>query len=202
MRSVQVRSSLGGVKPAPVVVLACVVLMAGCGGSRRSILSKGLGPAPGSQRFTVTDASARLDARNMRARWERDITRRGRDAPTEQFANLPVQLFMQRLRTAAAHYRFTVKTAEFLKPRESAPLVVIQTRDYLGLARAIRLVEKSLDPHTGGNDLTGWAFEGFYLEAQDERGVPFAVVANALRGPHAYGSQWARSEELFPFPHG
>jgi len=80
--------------------------------------------------------------------------------------------------------------------------VVVETRHYLAVARAIPKIERSLDPHTGADDRTGWAYEGFYFEARDERGVPFVIVSNAMRGPSAGGGQWARSEELFPFPHG
>jgi hypothetical protein len=179
--------------------LVVVVVAAACGGSRRSILYRGVASRPGP-RFTVSDANARRDAGSMRARWLTDVGRRGHEDAT-RFSNLPVQRFLSRLREAAARYHFTVERVELLRPRQLAPLVIVQTRNYLGLARAIRPIESALDPHRGGNDLTGWAFEGIFLEAQDERGVPFLAVENALRGPHAYGGQWARSEELFPFPH-
>jgi hypothetical protein len=45
-------------------------------------------------------------------------------------------------------------------------------------------------------------YEGFFLEAQDERGVPFLSVYNFWRGQHKGGGQGARSEALFPFSHG
>jgi hypothetical protein len=54
----------------------------------------------------------------------------------------------------------------------------------------------------GSNGTRGRRYEGFYLEAQDERGVPFLGVYNFWRGNHKGGGQWARSEPLYPFQHG
>lgn len=51
-----------------------------------------------------------------------------------------------------------------------------------------------------GEDWNGWDYEGFFLGAQDEQGEPFLAVYNAWRA-HG-GGQWARSEALYPFPHG
>jgi len=42
-------------------------------------------------------------------------------------------------------------------------------------------------------------FEGFYVRAEDEHGVPF-IVDNFWRVSDGGGGQWARSD--FPFPHG
>ena len=62
---------------------------------------------------------------------------------------------------------------------------------------------RRLDPKVAtGDDRSGWRYEGFYFEADDEHGVPFLLVFNFLRGPHAGGGQWARSDALFPFAHG
>jgi hypothetical protein len=41
----------------------------------------------------------------------------------------------------------------------------------------------------------------FSLEAEDADGRPAFALANAFRGTYQ-GSQWARSERLFPFAHG
>ncbi len=150
----------------------------------------------------ITAATARRDAKRIRARWVADIVRRGRQEPTQRFANLRASEFRRRLDAAAARYDLTVKSVRLLHPRQVAPLVIVQTHHDLALARAIPAIEKSLDPHTGHNDQRGWAFEAFLFEAQDERGVPFVVIENAFRGGNGYGGQWARSEALFPFAHG
>lgn len=181
-------------------VIAATGLTAGCAGSR-SILYSGLGAA-GQSRTIVTDAAALQDVHRNHAQWVADIARRAREDPGQRFANLSTREFRLRLAAAAARYHFTVKQVQFLHPRQVAPVVIIQTRRYLALARAVPAIEKSLDPHTGHSDQRGWAFEAFFLEAQDERGVPFIVVTNRLRGPSPGGGQWARSDQLYPFVHG
>jgi hypothetical protein len=86
--------------------------------------------------------------------------------------------------------------ARYLRPLQGAPMVVVQTRHPLLLARAAPKIERFLDPYRGK-----WAYEAFYFEAEDGRNVPMFAFANANRGT-VMGSQWARSESLYPFDHG
>lgn len=191
-------ATLVGVGAAVVTVAG---LMAGCAGSR-SILYGGLSGPAGQSKTVVTDAAALHDVRLNHAQWAADIARRASEDPGQRFANLSARVFRLRLAAAAARYHFTVKQVQFLHPRQVAPLVIIQTRRYLAITRGLPAIESSLDPHTGHSDQRGWAFEAFFLEAQDERGVPFIVVSNSLRGPRPGGGQWARSDQLYPFAHG
>jgi hypothetical protein len=71
-------------------------------------------------------------------------------------------------------------------------MVVVKTRHPRALSRAANKIERFLDPLHAGK----WAYEGFYFEAEGA----FAF-ANANRGT-VMGSQWARSERLYPFEHG
>jgi hypothetical protein len=178
------------------LICAVAVVAAGCANSR-SILYSGYSVGSLGTRHVISDTAASDDVQLQLARWVTDIARRGREHPSQRFANLSVRQVRERLGAAAAHYRFTVERLRFFHPRQLEPLVILQTRHYLALARAIPAIERSLNP-----DVTGWAFEGFFLEAQDERGVPFITAHDALRGPDGYGSQWARSDQLFPFAHG
>jgi hypothetical protein len=57
-----------------------------------------------------------------------------------------------------------------------------------------------LDPHAGHADQSGWTYEGFYFQGNDERGIPFVIVSDLTRG-QVEGSQFARSEELYPYAH-
>ena len=183
---------------ASAFVLAAVV--AGCGNSR-SILYKGVAPG-GGPRIVISDATAIRDGKAIRKRWLAEIAQAGRESPEPRFHNLPASRLRSRLAAAAARYDFTVKRVQFLHPRQLAPLVIVQTRRYLTMARAYgSVLYKSLDPLSTGRR-PKQVFEAFLFEAQDERGVPFFVVSNVLRGPHAHGSEWARSEELYPGPHG
>jgi hypothetical protein len=131
-----------------------------------------------------------------------EITRRAREDPSERFDNLSARQLRQRLAEEATRYHFTIEQVRLLHPRQVAPLVTIRTRRYLAFAHALPSIETSLDPHIGHNDRAGWAFEGFFLEAQDERGVPFLAVFNFMRGSGPGGGQWARSDQLYPFAHG
>src|SRR5437764_7266734 len=181
-------------------LIFAVGLVSGCGGSSRSVLYSGVSLDGGPKRV-VTDAAAAHDVRAVHAQWLAEITRRAGEDPGQRFANLPAQQLRLRLAKAAARYHFTVKKVQLLHPRQVAPVIIIQTRRYLALAHAIPAIENSLDPHTGPSDQAGWAFEGFLLEAQDERGVPFLDVFNFERGSGPGGGQWARSDQLYPFLH-
>lgn len=182
-------------------VVFAVGSLSGCGGSSRSVLYSGVSLTGGPKRI-VTDAAAVRDVRAVRAQWLAEITRRAGEDPSQPFANLSAQQLRLRLAKAAARYHFTVKKVELLHPRQSAPLIIVRTRRYLALAHAAPAIETALDPYTGHGDQTRWAFEGFFLEAQDERGVPFLDVFNFERGSGPGGGQWARSDQLYPFAHG
>jgi len=77
-------------------------------------------------------------------------------------------------------------------PKQLAPEVVVRTTNYVELGQATgRILERLM---------TG--YEGYYFEADDERGVPFIYVAKARRGPSGTGRYWARSDAVAPFVHG
>lgn len=182
-------------------VIVAAGLLSGCGGSR-SILYSGVSGDLSGHKTVITDAAASHDGQAVRAQWVAEIMRRARQDPSERFANLSARELRGRLAELATRYHFTVKQIQLLHPRQVAPLLIIQTRRYLAFAHAVPAIEKSLDPHLGHDDRTGWAFEGFFLEAQDERGVPFLAVSNFMRGSGPGGGQWARSDQLYPFAHG
>jgi hypothetical protein len=144
----------------------------------------------------ISDGEARHAGQVARQQWLADLTRRAREHPLRRFDNpSPVEL-RSGLNELAGRYGFEVVAAEVLHPRQDAPLVVVRTTHYRDLARATPAILERLDPRRGG-----WRYEGFFWEAQDERGVPFLVASTLARGQVA-GSQWARSEALFPYVHG
>ena len=186
------------------VVLLCGLTLAGCGGSSRSILMSGISPpGPIGPKTVIDDATALRVARGIEKKWRVDIAQRAHEAPSEHYANLPTARVRQLLAAAAHRYGFTVKTVRFLRPRQLAPLVVVQTTHYEALARAFGRFDKSLNPlRDRRTDGLAGAFEGFFFEAQDERGVPFFVMYDAIRGVSGYGGQWARADALYPGLHG
>lgn len=181
-----------------MATLATAVVVAGCGDSR-SILYSGvsIGASTGHPRV-VTDAEAVRAGRTVRSFWRSNLAN-GKLGPA---SSVSPRQFRSRLARAANRYSFTVEGVRFVRVRgRIAPLVIVETDSYLAFARATPAIERSLDPLTNTtNNATGerfWSFPGFYLEARDERGVPFLIVDNFPSG----GGQWARSDQLFPFAH-
>jgi hypothetical protein len=135
--------------------------------------------------------------------WHANLRAGVRADPRRQFQNPSLATLASRLRLAARRYRFTVVKVEIFHPRQAAPLVVIQAKDRHALAASVPAIRKLIDPKKRTNDdRTGWAYEGFLLEALDGRGIPFVAVHNWWRGPHAGGGQWAVDPSLYPYPHG
>ena len=105
----------------------------------------------------------------------------------QSFPSPPVRTFRRRLTVAARRWHFHVLEQRYLRPLQGAPLVVVRTRDPARLARAGGAIR---------DFLAGRRYEGFYFEVKGA----FAF-ATAYRGTWE-GSQWARAEGLYPFPHG
>ena len=186
-----------------VAIVAAIVaaFTSGCG-SHRSVLDEGVRLGSSGHVHRVGVAEAKKDVREAQAEWEREITSRARAHPRRTFANLPPPVLRARLAALARRYDFEVTSVQLRRPRQLAPRIVVRTRQYVELAHATPVILKQLDPKASTNDdRTGWRYEGFFFEADDEDGVPFLATFNFWRGPGAGGGQWARSERLYPFPH-
>jgi hypothetical protein len=182
--------------------LLVVVVAAGCG-SHRSVLDEGVGVGPQATRHKVSAAETVRAGRISRPQWRQEIAKRAREAPRERFANLAPSLLRQRLAEAARRYDFEIVSVRLLRPRRLAPEVVVRTKHYLRLARSTGKILTALNPRLPArDDRHGWEYEAFYFEVRDEHDVPFLLAFTAMRGSGAEGGQWARSERLFPFPHG
>jgi hypothetical protein len=107
----------------------------------------------------------------------------------------------ERLADAASEFGFRVLKVELIPAPDGAPLVIVESTHAEQFSRDTPAIFQLLDPKMDiGEDWNGWDYEGFFLGAQDEQGEPFLAVFNFWRA-HG-GGQWARSEELYPFPHG
>ncbi len=137
----------------------------------------------------------------MRAAWLQEVAKRAREDPHARFANLPRRVFLARLHRLQFRYGFRVVERRMLRPVQDAPLLIVQTaRDPKSFSSGVPTIQRSLDPKAlTGNDRTGWAYEGFYLEVRDARGTPLLAVFNYWRGPHAGGGQWASEPSLYPY---
>jgi hypothetical protein len=110
----------------------------------------------------------------------------------QHFQSPPEPVFRKRLAAAAMRWHFRVLDARYLRPLQGVPMVVVQTRRPLRLARAAGELREFLQFR---------AYEAFYFEAEDASNVRAFLFADAFRGTYE-GSQWARSEALYPFSHG
>jgi hypothetical protein len=137
----------------------------------------------------------------VRTEWLREVAKRAGEGPHARFGNLPRHVFLARLRRLHLRYGFRVVETWILRPVQDAPLVVVQTaRDPKSFSRDVQAIQRSLDPKARtGDDRTGWAYEGFYLEVRDTHGTPFLAVFNYWRGPHVGGGQWASNPSLYPY---
>jgi hypothetical protein len=152
---------------------------------------------------SVPAKKATAIARRARGDWQQILEANARNDPSAQFDNLTKDEFLARVREAAAEYDFQVVGVRWLEPVQAAPLLVVQAEDPRRFAQDVPAVLRSLDPQAPvGEDWEGRAFEGFFFEARDARGVPFLAVFNHWRGSDRGGGQWARGEDLYPFEHG
>jgi hypothetical protein len=134
--------------------------------------------------------------------WRETLAANAEDDPAARFDNLTEDEFLARLQEAAQEYGFRVVETRWLRPLQTAPLVVVEADDPGSLARDVPAILRLLDPQAAvGEDWQGWSFEGFFFEARDQSGSPFLAFYNHWRGSDRGGGQWARSENLYPFPH-
>jgi hypothetical protein len=184
------------------IVVGAATLAAGCSsGSDRSVLHQGIRPGSSESLVVISDHQASRAGATTMSSWRRGLKERAREDPYQRFDNPRRSEFRHRLRELAHEHGFTVISARVLRPRQNAPMVVVETTHYRELASSTPAILRALNPKDSGGDGEGWHYEGFYWEARDERGVPFLVAATLTRG-QVEGQQWARSEALYPFQHG
>jgi hypothetical protein len=112
-------------------------------------------------------------------------------------------LLLQRLRTAARSYRFQIVSVRMLHPLQAALVIVIRSDREQSIARATPKIIDLFNPRRPTRaDPSGYAYEGYFLVAETDSGVPFLATFNRWRAPHVGGGEWAARESLYPFPHG
>ncbi|HEY7148441.1 MAG TPA: hypothetical protein VH420_03260 [Gaiellaceae bacterium] len=119
----------------------------------------------------------------------------------QRFPNPSRARFRARLAAAAKRYGFRPVSARLLRPRELAPIVVVETdRDRKEFIEDVPEIRNLLDPQSHSKHHTAVTFEGLFLEARDERG-PFVMISEVYRG-HVAGSQWSAEPDAYPYEHG
>jgi len=181
-----------------LALLLMAAVVAGCSsgsGHDRSVLMEGISPGTFGHIHRTGPQEAVSGARSARRYWREYLTKEARLASRKRFPSPSLSVLSQRLEREADAHSFDIVSVRMLHPRRAAPEIVVRTTHYLALARATSDILRGLE----GRD--SWDYEGFYFEARDERNVPFLAAYNVVRG-QIMGGQWARSEALYPFPHG
>lgn len=149
----------------------------------------------------------RSGAGRVLADWEASLARDELSASPTRFRAPSRGWLLARLVRLQRLYHFHVTGFRYLHrfpggPRP-APLLIV-TADPQSFVRATPLVLRGLDqrPRASLRARVVWNYEAFFLEARDRFGAPFLVVFDNWRSPHPGGGQWARTESLYPFPHG
>jgi hypothetical protein len=122
---------------------------------------------------------------------------------TRSFPSPSRAVLMKRLRQAQARYGFKIVSVTILQPLQRVPVIVISSDRKHTIAKATPHIIDVFDPHrVTRKNPSGYAYEAYFLEVRDERGVPYLATFNHWRPPHVGGGQWAAAEDLYPFPHG
>lgn len=149
----------------------------------------------------------RAGARQTLASWNSWLARDQLSATPTRFPSPSRRWLLARLERLQAIYHFRLLGLRYLhrfqRGSRPAPLLVVRA-DPETFVRATRLVVATLDqkPRSSPTAPVVWNYEAFFLEARDQFGAPFLAVFNNWRAPHPGGGQWARSANLYPFPHG
>ena len=134
----------------------------------------------------------------MHAAWLRTIRARAATRDSARFSSPGRSVFAARLRRAARANHLAVRSRRLRRPRQLAPDVVLESDDFVRAAHALGDVIDAIDPPPRSN---AKVYEAIFVELVDDRGIPYAVAFDALRG-QVEGGQWARADALYPFAHG
>jgi hypothetical protein len=182
------------VRPIGAVALLAFVL-AGCGTASKASSSPG-----GAKARTQAISQVRGWGPHVR-HWRQELLAAASKDTNVKFPTPSQPVFEKNLAAAAEQFGFRVLSTEFVRAPQGSPQVIVEASSPTQFSKDTPAIFRALDPRTGsGQDWQGWDYEGFFLGAQDQQGVPFLAVFNVMRD-HG-GGQWARSEDLYPFPHG
>jgi hypothetical protein len=125
----------------------------------------------------------------------------GSSALNQRFPNPSAHDFRARVALVGKRYGFHALSIRFLRPRELAPIVVVETnRDRKKFVADVAAMVDLLDPRSSSGHQSAITFEGFFFEARDAKG-PFVRVDNVYRGD-VMGGQWSSDRDSYPYPHG
>jgi len=118
----------------------------------------------------------------------------------QRFPNLNSAVFRARVAAVGRRYGFTLVELRLLRPRQLAPLLVVETnRDRKEFVADVPAIVELLNPATHAAHHTAVTFEGLSFEARDSVG-PFVRTVTARRGV-VMGGQWSWNRCVYPYAH-
>ncbi len=180
-------------KPALLALVLSSVVLGGCGSTSATT---SVGHVPSARPIVAPGWSPRIRG------WERTLRNAARHDPTTIYPTPGPSILRERLARASAEYGFRVVSLLFVRAPQGSPLLIVQAiSSQIAFSRNVPAIMRLLDPHRPAKqDWERWTYEGIFLGAQSSDGTPFLDVSNVMR-VHG-GGQWARSERLYPYPHG
>jgi hypothetical protein len=122
-------------------------------------------------------------------------------ALNQRFPNPSPETFRARVRDVGKRYGFEPVSIRLLRPRQLAPMVVVETdRDRRAFIAELAEIMGLLNPRSSNRIENALTFEGFFFEARDSDG-PFVRLTSHFRG-QVGGGQWSAISDAYPYPHG
>jgi len=117
----------------------------------------------------------------------------------QRFPNPTPAAFRRRVALVGRRYGFRVASLRLLRPRQLAPLLLVDTsRARKAFVRDIPAIMNLLDPTSHTKTETAQTFEAFLLAAEDAHG-PFVGTEYISRG-QAEGGEWSWNRCDYPYP--
>jgi hypothetical protein len=122
------------------------------------------------------------------------------EALGQRFPNPAPTAFRERVAAVGRQYGFRVIELRLLRPRELAPLLVVETsHDRKEFVSEVPAIVSLLNPAKSEGSQTAVTFEGFFLEVRDADG-PFVRTMTVRRG-QVMGGQWSWDRCVYPYAH-
>jgi hypothetical protein len=117
----------------------------------------------------------------------------------ERFPNPSAAAFRKRVALVGRRFGFTIASLRLLRPRQMAPLLIVETRrPRKAFMKDIPRILELLNPHSFADHRSAYTFEGFFFAAEDAKG-PFTWSLSVIRND-ATGGGWAVDPCLYPNP--
>ena len=117
----------------------------------------------------------------------------------QRFPNPAPAAFRKRVALVGQRFGFTVASLRLLRPRQIAPLLVVEIhRPRKAFMKDIPRIMELRNPRASADHRSAETFEGFFFAAEDAKG-PFTWSLSVLRNDNT-GGGWAANRCLWPYP--